>query len=98
MGRSLGEAVAAGHEPPVTDRDPGRLRAHGQDHGHGHYRPHREATHFQPSRAPQLSQSLRQKVSMAVPRATALTDGAASTPAAISAVIESGSSRSSDEH
>src|SRR5258705_11288248 len=92
MGRSLGEAVAAGHEPPVTGRAPGRLRAHDQDHGHGHYRPHREATHFQPSRATQLSQSLREKVPMPVLRATAVTDGARST--AISSVIESGSSRS----
>src|SRR6266705_2703542 len=79
MGRSLGDAVAAGHEPPVTGRDLGRLRAHDQDHGHGHYRPHREATHFQPSRAPHLSQSLREKVPMPVLRATAVTDGAAVT-------------------
>src|SRR5262249_19339849 len=66
MGRSLGDAVAAGHEPPVTGRDPSRLRAYDQDHGHGHYRPHREATHFQPSRAPQLSESLREKLPMPV--------------------------------
>src|SRR5262249_50414314 len=75
MGRSLGDAVAAGHEPPVTGRDPSRLRAHDQDHGHGHYRPHREATHFQPSRAPQLSESLREREKLPMPvfTATALT-------------------------
>jgi hypothetical protein len=72
MGLSLGDAVAAAHEPPVTGRDPSRLRAHNQDRGHGHYRPHREATHFQPSRAPQLSQSLREKAPMPVLRTTAL--------------------------
>src|SRR5215470_13353017 len=72
-GHGLGEAVAAGREPPVAGRHPGRLRAHDQDHGHGHYRPHREATHFQPSRAPQLSQSLCEKLPMPVFTATALT-------------------------
>src|SRR4030095_84734 len=47
------------------------------------------------NRALQLS---REKVPMPVLMATALTDGATSTPAAISGVIESGPSRSSDEH
>src|SRR5262245_13625459 len=103
MGRSLGDAVTAGHEPPVTGRDLGRLRAHDQDHSHGHYRPHREATHFQTSRAPQLSQFLRESSDacpgrLRSPRLRSPFDGATSTPAAILGVIESGSSRSSDEH
>src|SRR5215831_13306745 len=96
MGRSPGEAVAAGHEPPVAGQDPGRLRAHDYDHGHGYYRPHREAAHFQPSRAPQLSQSLREKVPMPVLRATALTVRWGTST--LSGVIESVASRSSDEH